>query len=415
MQVDICMLLDKPADNDSRVLREAQALQDEGWHILILSYSSQHSQKQLRKINSIDVLEVPIPSHILNQILDMVFKAISYFLVVVSFIFREKAPDWFLWSFLRTTRLWTSKYRTGIEALHDVSATFIHAHDYLTLPVPFATFNAPSVIYDSHELYFEQYQPKLPTIVMLLTERKRKIETHLEEKFTHQCLAIINVSEKNAEYMTSYLHLNKVHVLRNLVDSPTSTPAIDYETAGKITIVHVGNLNAGRQLDVLITAFQYLSNDFALVLMGNGSLKEQLKQLTQSLGLESKVKFFDSVAPNDVAKTLAQADISAVINPHDGLNREYTYPQKLFESIAAGLPLITTDTVSILKLVKQYDLGLIVDPTDAKAIAKAIEKMAEPETYAHYKGKVNIARQTLNWQQEKQRLISLYDSLREKV
>lgn len=406
MPIDICMLLHKPADNDSRVIREAQALQENGYNVLILSISPLHTKDQLREVEGIPVKDVSVQATWLDNLLDrFILKGMTYLLSLLRFLPVK-------WLGLRTSRLWGKHYRVMLDTIKMTNAVVYHANDYHTLALAFIAFDNPTVVYDVHDLEFDRVRDPMPAIANRLIDQKHAFERSIEQVFARRCADIIAVSEASAEFLEKQWSIEDVKVIRNLVDPPyDKQPEITYPAHSEYTVVHVGNLNLGRQLDVLVDAFQYLPDDVSLVLMGHGTEMDKLQQQADTLTLGKRFHIVPPVSPNFVAATASQAHLSAVLNPGVALNREYTYPQKLFESIAAGLPVVTGQTQSVKYLVERYELGVLVDVYDPKSVADGIMQILQPKVYQQYCQNVEKARAALNWQNEKQRLIDVYQAI----
>ena len=118
-----------------------------------------------------------------------------------------------------------------------------------------------------------------------------------------------------------------------------------------------------------------------------------------------------SVKPDEVVATLAQADIGLALITSEFLSYYYALPNKFFESISAGLPVLTSQNPDMKQLVEQYDIGLTCDPSDSQAIAKTLQDLFIPETYARFKENVEIARQELTWENEEKKLIAIYEEI----
>ena len=118
-----------------------------------------------------------------------------------------------------------------------------------------------------------------------------------------------------------------------------------------------------------------------------------------------------NVTVNEVVATLAQADVGLALITSEFLSYYYALPNKFFESISAGLPVLTSQNPDMKALVEQYNIGLSCDPTNPESIADAIKEILVPENYAHFKANVDIARQDLTWEHEEKKLINIYKAI----
>ncbi len=416
ISTDICVLLDTPITFDSRVQRHAETLARAGWKVMVLSVSTQnptYSQYELRGFN---VVEVPVSVTPLARMWDAAMKVLTYLLVILMTPLPQRFLlwRWLRWVFFGTSRAWLTRYRVMNHAVRTIEARFYHANDYLSLVVPrMAGIPQHKVVYDSHELFFDQFRP--PTVskfALVLTDGKRAIERTIERDLCQHSAAVLTVSDRIADHMAEKLQIPRPIVVRNLVDvREIGEPALVYPTDKRRTIVHTGNLNPGRCLDKLIVAVSRLPDDVALVLMGKGWLYDLLLEQAESLGISHRVFIVPPAPPPQIVATMTQADAAAILNPKRGLNRDLTFPQKFFEAIAAGLPMVTGQTTSIMDIMNEFELGLTVDPESPHQIADAFEQLLDPDEYNRYRQNVLHARQILNWEQEEQRLIRLYKQL----
>lgn len=414
---DICMLLDTPITFDSRVQRNAETLAHAGWQVLVLSVSEQNpDQPQRYELRGFSVLEMPIEETPLTRLWDKLMKVLTYVLVVLML---PLPPRFFLWRWLRrvffgTSRAWLTRYRTITRAVCIIDARIYHANDYLSLVVPrMAAIPQQKVVYDSHELFFDQFRP--PTVsrfTLMLTNAKRNIERTIERDLCQQVAGVMTVSDRIADRMAETLQISRPVVVRNLVDiRNTEEPAHEYPTGGRRTIVHTGNLNPGRCLTELIEAVSRLPDDVALVLMGKGWLHDSLLEHADRCGISHRFFIVPPAPPEQIVATMTQADAAAILNPQQGLNRDLTFPQKFFEAIAAGLPMVTGQTTSIMDVMAEFELGLTVDPESPNQIAAAFEQLFDPVNYERYRQNVLRAREVLNWEHEEKRLIEMYQGL----
>ena len=86
-------------------------------------------------------------------------------------------------------------------------------------------------------------------------------------------------------------------------------------------------------------------------------------------------------------------------------------PNKLLESIAAGLPVVASDLPEIASLVGTYGIGVLCQPQDPQDVARAINEALVPERYGAFKANLKQAQEELNWEKESQKLTHLYLSL----
>jgi glycosyltransferase involved in cell wall biosynthesis len=117
------------------------------------------------------------------------------------------------------------------------------------------------------------------------------------------------------------------------------------------------------------------------------------------------------VAPESVAASIQHANVSVSLSRPTTYNVRVTLPNKLFEAIAAGLPVVATDTFALRRIIHQYGLGILCTPLEPQAIAAAIQSVLSPAAQEHYRANTRAAQATLNWQTEAEKLCKLYETI----
>ena len=95
-------------------------------------------------------------------------------------------------------------------------------------------------------------------------------------------------------------------------------------------------------------------------------------------------------------------------------NHRFTTPQKLFESIAAGVPVVASDLPGMADVVRSSGTGVLCDPTDPASIAAGIREVlaATPEEAAERRARIlAVARERYTWERQAEVLLAVYRSL----
>lgn len=377
---DICMVVHNDVTNDSRVLKEAASLAAYGWKVVVVGLSlSGRDLPEQETCFGFTILRVK-PPLLRRPASGRMQQLIGVLLALVAFSRR----------------------------IRQVDARIYHGHDFTGLfQLAMAGIWQRPIVYDSHELFFDRPFADLPLPVRLLVFALRPLEKILARR----AVGVITVSNAIAERLAQTLSIPRPIVLYNAVDIRNwGLPAVSYSVNRRKTVVHSGNLVDTRHLPELVEAISRLDN-VALVLMGDGPLRSQLLAQAESLGIGERVLFVSPVKPDVVAPTLAQADVAAVLTTATITNHNMTIGNKFFEAIAAGLPLVTGPNIEIAQLMKQYDLGIICNPSDPASIANAIATLLEPERQARYRANAQKAREILNWEHQEHELLALYERL----
>jgi glycosyltransferase involved in cell wall biosynthesis len=180
--------------------------------------------------------------------------------------------------------------------------------------------------------------------------------------------------------------------------------------------LYQGNLQADRRLDILVRAAAFLEPNTVIVLMGKsvGTTQDTLEQLIANEGLGERVKILPPVPYEELLLWTASADIGLIILPLDySLSIGYTLPNKLFECLMAGLPVLSSPLDAVVDVIRTYDVGQIVPSSSPADIGEAINAMlADRDALVRMHGNaLEAAKQEFNWEKESQRLVSLYHTL----
>jgi glycosyltransferase involved in cell wall biosynthesis len=154
-----------------------------------------------------------------------------------------------------------------------------------------------------------------------------------------------------------------------------------------------------------VTALKHLPPDVSLALIGDGKLRNQLVELAKNLGVSDRLLTVFPVNPFNISSTLSQTDAAVVLTSPD---YQIALPNKFFEAVAAGVPIVGTALPEVRALIERYDLGTICNPADPASIAEALMRVLAPENHARFKANSLKARDELTWESEEQKLVALY-------
>ncbi len=143
---------------------------------------------------------------------------------------------------------------------------------------------------------------------------------------------------------------------------------------GRFVVLYAGLMGLAQGLEsVLETARLLASTDVHFLLVGEGPTRAELEARARSLGLQN-VTFRDGVPVEELLRIYAQADAAVVPLRRLPLFRE-TVPSKLFDCMAAGLPVLLGVDGEARALLERAGAGLFVQPEDPVDLAQAIERL----------------------------------------
>lgn len=175
--------------------------------------------------------------------------------------------------------------------------------------------------------------------------------------------------------------------------------------------MYQGILCSERGLEELIhAAYRLRDTDIVVVLMGYGSFKRKLQLISDRLGLEGTVLFHPPVPSEEMLQLTVSADMGLILFKNTCLNNYYSLPNKLYEYMMAGIPVIASSFPEIAAVIRETDSGILVDPESPEEIASAIRMLAANPEEAKRKGTRGrmAALEKHNWSNEEVKLLDLY-------
>ncbi len=196
--------------------------------------------------------------------------------------------------------------------------------------------------------------------------------------------SILAVSNGLTTYLAQFHETRgKVHIVPNAVDSarfPATTPASLPATDGIFTVGFVGSMKPWHGLADLLAAFSRLEHEKLgnrLLLVGDGPARVELQALTRSLELAHAVQFTGAVLPAEVPGLLASMDVA--VAPYEDRPNFYFSPLKVYEYMAASLPVVANAVGQLNELIEPEVTGLLVPPADPAALTRALLRLrSEP-------------------------------------
>ena len=289
-------------------------------------------------------------------------------------------------------------------------ADLLWANDLDTLLPNFLVSKLKGIplVYDSHEYFTEvpelQHRPAVKKTWLA-------IERFIFPKLEH----VITVNDSIAAlYKETYG--KDVTVIRNVPFSQEPPAPVDRKTLGippgnSVIIFQGSGINVHRGAEEVLAAMQYVEGA-TLMFVGGGDVIGKLKSETQRLGFGDRVLFVPRQAPEMLRSYTACADIGLTLDKNTNINYRFSLPNKLFDYIHAGVPVLASNLEEVRNIVETYDVGMIVDSHDPKDLASAIRSMLDDKgRLLKWKENLKIAARQLCWENEKAYMIRLVHAL----
>jgi glycosyltransferase involved in cell wall biosynthesis len=308
---------------------------------------------------------------------------------------------------MSATRFNVAASRRAVE----LNADFYHCHDFNAFYAGIsAARKVPRpIIYDSHEIYAHLN-------VAHPTKARRMMVEFFERRWIRKASKVITVSDSIAEYLARRYDISRPTVILNVPSSvPEGQPfeVPDALLRGGVTLLYIGGIQRARGLEQAISALAELP-DARLVMMGPSFPDEEraLRHQVARLGLSERAVFVPPVPHGAVVSVSRHATLALVISQDVGLSHRLTIPNKLFEAIHAGLPVVTSDFPEIRRIVEENNVGVVCDAGDPHQIAVAVASLiSDPGRLELLRQNARAAATRFTWPNEAEKLLALYRSI----
>ena len=389
--IKVCMHVLATASADARVMRAATALVEAGYAVSLVDIEDERNHQSEKNIRGVCLNHVMVSQSFLSTRFDK-------------------------WTLVRLAQLFVRSTLRVIQTPADM----YHAHDVSALPACYiaARLHHKPIIYDAHEM------PLFERPLSEMGRSRRWLHKLLGVLLAHiipRCAGIITVSPPIVEEIRKRYRVPEVILIRS-VPEYRSVPKSDrlrrsLGLKAKVRIaLYQGNLQPNRGLDRLVRAAKFLEQDNVIVMMGKnvGTTQAQLEALIASESVTDRVKILPPVPYAELLDWTASADIGLnVASPDYSLNVRYFLPNKLFEYLMAGVPVLTSPLEAMVDVVKTYDVGQVLSSLDPADISEAMNRMlSDPVGLAQQRSNaLEAARNEFYWEKESVKIIHLYQGI----
>lgn len=388
---EVVMLVVSDLRVDPRVEREARALAEAGYSVRVICPDPTQGQAPDLKLDWGPHIEIDF----------IAWTAASYVMKRPGFL---------------GTQLFSAAIRHKPFAFH--------AHDLNTSYVALAAARTTgaNLVVDFHEWVSENihWDTKTKSLLPYPYRWKRRLQ-RLEARLLREASVTVTVCESIAEAMAKELGRGrKPTVIRNIPNF-SATPTREYPplkeqfgmSPDAFVILYQGGTGPTRLLEPVIQALEYAPRAIFVI---RGPLLEDDKRAYQEIARKAnavdRLILSHAVPSRDVVAAARGADVGVWSLPALCRNFTYALPNKLFEYISAGVPVIAADYQEARRLVEENSIGALFSPYEPKSIAKAINRMIDDPDFAQRcrentgKALINISAKA-----EWDKLVALYDGL----
>ncbi len=264
-------------------------------------------------------------------------------------------------------------------------------------------FKSAHLVYDTHEYFTEVPELVSRPKVQRVWER---IEQRIFPKLNH----VYTVNQSIADlYQKKYG--KELKVVRN-VSPRMEIQKVPRESLGlpknrKILILQGSGINVDRGAEELLAAMDYLDG-YLLLIVGSGDVIPILRERAEK---REDVVFVERQPYERMMQYTACADMGVSLDKDTNVNYRYSLPNKVFDYIHAGIPVLASGLVEVRNIVETYQVGAIIPSHEPTEIAHTIKRFFESVDLMELEKRLQSAANELNWEAETDVLDQIYDPL----
>ncbi len=377
--MNVLMLLSNAFTNDARVYNEARALVKAGHGVTVIAWDRERENTPLEVIDGIEVVRLRSGLRL-----------------------RYGFGSW-MWN-MSSLLLWQWQvYRQALRLNKERRVDVVHCHDLDTLAIGAGLKRKLKIplVYDAHEIYGHMMARSAPRLIVGMLYR---LEKHLVSRADR----LINVAESQRGYFES-ISDRPITMIMNCKPLQ-STEYRSPEGGQEMTVLYIGGLWPSRMIGGLVAAAKDLGGVRCLI--GGIGRPGDVQAIEEECRRTSNVTFMGRVPLERVIPMTMEADVVfCMFDPSDP-NNVTGSPNKLFEAMVCGRPIICSRGTHSGDVTEQEEVGLAVEYNE-EALREAIVKLRDDPGLRERLGRnaLHAALTKYNWGKEEQSLLRVYKSL----
>lgn len=316
-----------------------------------------------------------------------------------------------LWLLFNKGPLFYAEYNLRLFFLLLFSrGTLFFTNDLDTLLPNFlaARIRCKQLVYDTHEFFTE-----VPELVQ--RPRVRGVWLAIERWIFPKLRTVITVNQSIAKaYRDRYG--KELHVVRNIPMPRQLGPVPAKEALGlpadmRILVLQGSGINVDRGAEEAVLAMRGLP-EYLLLVIGSGDAWPVLQELVKEHALEDRVRLIGKLPYERMMDYTRHADVGLTLDKDTNLNYRYSLPNKLFDYLHAGIPVLATDLPEVAGIVRKHACGVVIHAPAPEVIRQAVEHLfADPARYATLRRNAVLAATALGGAAEADKLRSVLQGL----
>jgi len=323
-------------------------------------------------------------------------------------------PFWFnpfwLWLLVKSSR--SMKGNRGVIIVRDLPL--------VNAGIIVARFRRSKMVFDMAECYPEMYESAAKFSNRSLTTKILK-SPWLAKKYEQYVVAkvdriLVMIQESKDRLVAMGVNEERISIVSNTPPLDKFKGSTHEHRGNQLRIVYVGFLSKLRGLDLLIEgAAHYIKSQgsadaIRIDIIGKGAQKEKLIALSKELGISDSVIIHGWLEQDQVDELMAQANVGALTYRVCG-HWNHTIPNKIFDYMLAGLPVLATEVIPIARILRETDSGLVCKDLDPIDIADKMALLRDPQRRATFgqNGQAAI-KSKYNWDNDAKALTEAIDA-----
>ena len=263
------------------------------------------------------------------------------------------------------------------------------------------------IIYDCREIYFE-----------LEAHKQKPIHRYWNYRFEKYHLKYVNnviVTADSDLIVLKKTYGNKLHLKWDVIynypghfqQKEPKQLLSKFIPKQNIKIIYQGVLQKGRGIKRLIDIAIY-NNNISAIIVGEGEGFQHYANYNTQNNKNKNVYFLGSIPYIQLLGITAQCDIGWAAIQAQSLSNQLALPNKVFEYIMAGIPIIASNLPNIKPIINNYKVGWIIKNSDVREVNTAIEEVANNRNI--YKKNLVLASKKLNWKIQHQSFMRIINA-----
>ncbi|HYH16038.1 MAG TPA: glycosyltransferase, partial [Flavisolibacter sp.] len=163
----------------------------------------------------------------------------------------------------------------------------------------------------------------------------------------------------------------------------------------------------------LVLSTQFLDpQKFHLLLVGGGDVFDTLVNIIQTKGLNDRITIIPKVPFEVLRHITRQAHVGLTLDKPNNVNHLYGLPNKIFDYLHSGVPVISSRLIEMERIISKYDVGTYIENHEPEHIAQCIQNVfKDPVRLEKWKQNTQWVKAEMNWENEEKVLLEIYEKV----